>query len=214
MCWKSQERMTLVACLGRMPLLALDELSSWLKKFRSWFNCSWSCGKYRRGCQECVCACANAIRIVIDYEDQHIKETLNAAWDERVCWRRLTCEFWMRIVPGDRVCVTSCPRGVTTVTGWYTVPPGLNKHTHTVNIRRDERTRKKTESESRSKTINQPVTTCVGFIAVTVTLPCCKADAGTTIPWGLIMAPENELSGCEENMCRAVISWAEIETGF
>lgn len=42
MCWKSHERMTLVACLGRTPRLFLVELSSWLKRFRSWWNCSWS----------------------------------------------------------------------------------------------------------------------------------------------------------------------------
>lgn len=45
-----------------------------------------------------------------------------------------------------------------------------------------------------------PDTTCVGFTAVTVTLPCCRADAGTTIPWGL-RAPE-KLGGWEENLCK------------
>ncbi len=34
-----------------------------------------------------------------------------------------TCEFWMCIVPGEMACVTTCPCGVTTVTGWYTVLP-------------------------------------------------------------------------------------------
>lgn len=42
MCWKSHDRMTLVACLGKTPRLFLVELSSWLKRFRSWWNCSWS----------------------------------------------------------------------------------------------------------------------------------------------------------------------------
>jgi hypothetical protein len=34
-----------------------------------------------------------------------------------------TWEFWILIVPGDNACVTTWPCGVTTVTGWYTVPP-------------------------------------------------------------------------------------------
>lgn len=42
MCWKSQERMTLVACFGRTPRLFLDEPSSWCKRLRSWFNCNCS----------------------------------------------------------------------------------------------------------------------------------------------------------------------------
>lgn len=43
-------------------------------------------------------------------------------------WRRRrqkssTWLFWTRIVPGERAWVTTWPWGVTTVTGWYTVPP-------------------------------------------------------------------------------------------
>lgn len=37
--------------------------------------------------------------------------------------RARTCEFWILIVPGDNAWVTTWPCGVTTVTGWYTVPP-------------------------------------------------------------------------------------------
>lgn len=40
MCWKSQERITFVACFGRTPLLFLEEPSSWCKMLRSWFNCN------------------------------------------------------------------------------------------------------------------------------------------------------------------------------
>lgn len=43
MCWKSQDLITFVACLGRTPLLFFDEPSSWCKMPRSWFNCNWSC---------------------------------------------------------------------------------------------------------------------------------------------------------------------------
>lgn len=50
-----------------------------------------------------------------------------------------------------------------------------------------------------------PATTCVGLTAVTVTLPCCRADAGITIwLWGL-MVPERELGVCvteRTHICR------------
>lgn len=79
MCWKSQERMTLVACLGRMPLLALDELSSWLKKLRSWFSCNWSCGQTNTAVRS-VCMCANAIHTVIDYEAVLRNSWISTSW--------------------------------------------------------------------------------------------------------------------------------------
>lgn len=55
MCWNSHERITLVACFGRTPRLFLVELSSWLKRFKSWWNWSWSW--HRQCCLAYLCLC-------------------------------------------------------------------------------------------------------------------------------------------------------------
>lgn len=122
MCWKSHERMTLVACLGRTPRLFLDELSSLLKKPKFWFICS--CKDLREKAQQVSVFTWEYVRLILFLCGTALKHFVHAVY---ICEVH-TWVFCMWSLFGVMAWVMTWPWGVITVTGWYTAPPGEPKN--------------------------------------------------------------------------------------